>query len=117
MAKIGKYDLFNTLGSGGFAKVKLGIHCETEEQVALKIMKRHEDMNPALLELVSNEVDILRDLDHKHIIKFIDFLETDTESKADGTEKDVFAIVLEFAQNGELFNLIAQGGGFPENIT
>jgi serine/threonine protein kinase len=117
MATLGKYDLSTTLGSGGFAKVKLGHHCETKEQAALKIMKREEKVPPAFYDLVMNEVDSLRGLDHKHIIKLIDFYEAETETKIDGEKKDVFCLVLEFARNGELFNFIAQGGALPEKVT
>jgi len=35
---IGDYVLSETLGMGGYSKVKLGIHKETQQKVALKIM-------------------------------------------------------------------------------
>jgi hypothetical protein len=38
----GFYDLYDTIGSGGFAKVKLGIHCLTGEKVAIKIMDKKQ---------------------------------------------------------------------------
>lgn len=34
------YLLCDTVGRGGFAKVKLGIHLATEEKVAIKIMEK-----------------------------------------------------------------------------
>lgn len=36
----GLYELEKTIGSGGFAKVKLGIHIATGEKVAIKIMDK-----------------------------------------------------------------------------
>ena len=36
---IGKYTLGDTLGKGGYGKVKLGTDMETGEQVALKFLK------------------------------------------------------------------------------
>ena len=36
------YDLHETLGSGGFAKVKLGVHKLTGEKVAVKIMNKKQ---------------------------------------------------------------------------
>lgn len=36
----GLYELEKTIGSGGFAKVKLGIHVATGEKVAIKIMDK-----------------------------------------------------------------------------
>ena len=31
----GFYEMYDTIGSGGFAKVKLGVHCLTGEKVAI----------------------------------------------------------------------------------
>lgn len=36
----GLYELDKTIGCGGFAKVKLGIHVATGEKVAVKIMEK-----------------------------------------------------------------------------
>ena len=36
----GLYDLEKTIGSGGFAKVKLATHVATGEKVAIKIMEK-----------------------------------------------------------------------------
>ena len=38
----GYYEMYDTIGSGGFAKVKLGIHCLTGEKVAIKIMDKKQ---------------------------------------------------------------------------
>lgn len=38
----GYYDVYDTIGSGGFAKVKLGVHCLTGEKVAIKIMDKKQ---------------------------------------------------------------------------
>ena len=38
----GYYELYDTIGSGGFAKVKLGVHCLTGEKVAIKIMDKKQ---------------------------------------------------------------------------
>lgn len=38
----GYYEMFDTIGSGGFAKVKLGVHCLTGEKVAIKIMDKKQ---------------------------------------------------------------------------
>ena len=37
---IGKYELLKVLGTGSFGKVKLGRHCVTGLQVAIKIMSK-----------------------------------------------------------------------------
>lgn len=117
MSSIGKYDVYKVLGMGGFAKVKLGINKENDETCALKIMKRDEKLPEAFFNLIQNEVDILKSLSHKHIIKFIEYYERHDELKEDGTRKNVFCIVLEFAKNGELFHYLADSGAFPEPIS
>ena len=38
----GFYEMYDTIGSGGFAKVKLGVHCLTGEKVAIKIMDKKQ---------------------------------------------------------------------------
>jgi serine/threonine protein kinase len=38
--KIGKYMMGRTLGEGAFGKVKLGVHCDTQVRVAIKILKK-----------------------------------------------------------------------------
>lgn len=38
----GYYEMYDTIGSGGFAKVKLAIHCLTGEKVAIKIMDKKQ---------------------------------------------------------------------------
>ena len=59
MASIGKYELYKTLGAGGFAKVKLGLHMETEELAAMKIMRRGEEVPEAFFNLIKTEVEVL----------------------------------------------------------
>ncbi|MPC16499.1 Maternal embryonic leucine zipper kinase [Portunus trituberculatus] len=38
----GQYDLHETIGSGGFAKVKLATHLLTGDKVAIKIMDKRQ---------------------------------------------------------------------------
>ena len=37
--------------------------------------------------------------------------------KKDGSAQDVYCLVLEYAQNGELFSIIANTGALPEKVT
>ncbi|GIX88101.1 maternal embryonic leucine zipper kinase [Caerostris extrusa] len=102
----GKYVLHKTLGTGGFAKVKLATHVLTNEKVAIKIM------NKAALEMpidkvlkaiddlprVQLEIEALRVLNHPNICKLYQVMET---------EKNYF-IVLEYCPGGELFDYIIE---------
>ena len=73
MSTVGDYRIVQDLGSGGFANVKLGLSPDESSLVALKIMNRSVDENPAYYELVKNEVDSLKQLDHHNIIKLVDY--------------------------------------------
>merc|ERR1712129_325041 len=78
-------------------------HRVTGEEVAVKVISKRE-YNPKML---SNEVLILKRLDHPHVVKLFDLFET---------RKNVY-LVMEKCNGGELFEQIANlkgGGGFTE---
>ncbi|CAO3592369.1 unnamed protein product [Absidia cylindrospora] len=91
---LGSYRLVKTLGVGEFGKVKLGIRTDTEEKVAIKIVKKKNV--GAKLAKVEREIQILKSLHHPHIVKLIEVVETDT----------LVGIVLEYASGGELFEYV-----------
>jgi len=87
--------------SSGSTKVLAAKHRVTGEEVAVKVISKKE-YNPRML---SNEVLILKRLDHPHVVQLFDIFET---------KKNVY-LVMERCLGGELFeqiaNLAAQGGG------
>ena len=88
------YIVKETIGSGGFAKVKLGEHRQTGEPVAIKIMDKAglgEDLPRARL-----EVETLKKLRHQHICQLYQVIET---------EEKIF-MILEHAPGGEVFDYI-----------
>lgn len=92
----GQYVLLETIGSGGFAKVKLGIHVVTGEKVAIKIMNKRalgDDLPRVKLEIAA-----LKDLSHQHICKLYQVIETETR----------IYLVLEYCPGGELFDYIVE---------
>ena len=93
---IGPYLLLQTVGEGEFAKVKLGMHIDTGEEAAIKLMKKENVEAPARLAKVQREISVLRACRHPHIVRLYDVIET---------EKYI-AIVLEYASGGELFDHI-----------
>ncbi|GIY28700.1 maternal embryonic leucine zipper kinase [Caerostris darwini] len=92
----GKYVLHKTLGTGGFAKVKLATHVLTNEKVAIKIMNKAALGDD--LPRVQLEIEALRVLNHPNICKLYQVMET---------EKNYF-IVLEYCPGGELFDYIIE---------
>lgn len=59
---------------------------------------------------------MLRNLEHPNIIRFMDVLPEARYIKRNGDQQIVRALVLEYAEGGELFDYIAMCGRFPEKI-
>ncbi|CAH1246799.1 MELK [Branchiostoma lanceolatum] len=96
------YQLRHTIGSGGFAKVKLAHHILTGEKVAVKIMDKAA-LGPDLPR-VQIEIEAMKTLTHQHVCKLYQVLETDTK---------IF-MVLEYCPGGELFDYIVAKDRLPE---
>ncbi|XP_076239401.1 maternal embryonic leucine zipper kinase [Calliopsis andreniformis] len=98
----GLYDLEKTIGSGGFAKVKLATHIATGEKVAIKIMDK-----TALgvdLPRVKLEVEALKTLLHQHICRLYQVIETESH----------YFMVIEYCSGGELFDHIVEKNRLSE---
>jgi len=90
----GLYELHDTIGTGGFAKVKLATHIVTGDKVAIKIMEKKqlgEDLPRIRLEIAAMKI-----LRHQNICKLLQVIETETK---------IF-MVLEYCPGGELFDYI-----------
>ncbi|CAH1794040.1 unnamed protein product, partial [Owenia fusiformis] len=90
----GQYHLRETIGSGGFAKVKLAYHGLTGDKVAIKIMDKKSLGDD--LPRVKVEIDAMKEMNHQHICRLYQVVETD----------DKFFMVLEYCPGGELFDYI-----------
>uniref|UniRef100_A0A673KWC7 non-specific serine/threonine protein kinase n=1 Tax=Sinocyclocheilus rhinocerous TaxID=307959 RepID=A0A673KWC7_9TELE len=102
--QVGFYEINRTLGKGNFAVVKLARHKVTKTQVAIKIIDKTR-LNSANLEKIYREVQIMKLLNHPHIIKLYQVMET----------KDMLYIVTEYAKNGEMFDYLTSNGRMSEN--
>jgi len=58
----------------------------------------------------------MKNLSHPNILKLIDGSENAVLIKPDGRRIEVIYMALELAPNKELFDFVAHGGYFPENI-
>ena len=107
-ATLDNFSVIKTLGSGISAKVKLARRHEDNKEVALKIFKLDNPINDAqALKTLKQEVEIYSKLKHPFMVELIDFKENATYTKLDGTSKQVAYMVLEFCDNGELFDYVA----------
>uniref|UniRef100_A0ABI7WXT3 non-specific serine/threonine protein kinase n=1 Tax=Felis catus TaxID=9685 RepID=A0ABI7WXT3_FELCA len=68
------YELYETVGTGGFAKVKLACHILTGEMVAIKIMDKNALGSD--LPRIKTEIEALKNLRHQHICQLYHVLET-----------------------------------------
>ncbi|PWN49673.1 Pkinase-domain-containing protein [Violaceomyces palustris] len=86
----GNYLLLQTLGEGEFGKVKLGVHKEWGEEVAVKLIKREKvgtpggqlqlnnpEKDPAKMSKVEREIQVLKDVRHPNIVRLYEVIESD----------------------------------------
>ncbi|XP_042341294.1 maternal embryonic leucine zipper kinase [Plectropomus leopardus] len=99
------YEIYETIGSGGFAKVKLGRHILTREKVAIKIMNK-KDLGDDLPR-VKVEIEAMKNLSHQHVCRLYQVIETSTQ---------IF-MVLEYCPGGELFDYIIAKDRLSEEET
>ncbi|KAJ8919589.1 hypothetical protein NQ315_002211 [Exocentrus adspersus] len=102
--RVGFYDIERTIGKGNFAVVKLAKHRITKTEVAIKIIDKSQ-LDASNLQKVYREVDIMKRLDHPHIIKLYQVMET----------KNMIYLVSEYASQGEIFDYIARYGRMTED--
>ncbi|KAM6940980.1 maternal embryonic leucine zipper kinase [Lycodopsis pacificus] len=99
------YEVYETIGSGGFAKVKLGRHILSGEKVAIKIMNK-KDLGDDLPR-VKVEIEAMKNLSHQHVCRLYQVIETSTQ---------IF-MVLEYCPGGELFDYIIAKDRLSEEET
>ena len=101
------YQIGQTIGEGGHAKVKLGLKVDTNEPVAIKIIKKiNGPQGQQMMNNLLKEVKIHSSVSHKNIIKLF----TTTE------DNSFVYLIMEFAHSGELFDRIAPDVGIEEDL-
>ncbi|XP_060856605.1 serine/threonine-protein kinase BRSK2 isoform X2 [Metopolophium dirhodum] len=96
---VGPYRLEKTLGKGQTGLVKLGIHCVTGRNVAIKIINR-EKLSESVLLKVEREIAIMKLIDHPHVLGLSDVYEN----------KRYLYLILEHVSGGELFDYLVKKG-------
>lgn len=102
------YELRETLGSGNFATVRLGIsrNPSNRQHVAVKIVQKKRfamGQDEFQMGALLNESEILRRMSHENIVKVFDVFD-DAEN---------FTMVLELVRGGDLFDYIVGRGPNP----
>lgn len=88
-----KYEFGETIGRGQFGKIKKCKNKNTNETVAIKIIKKDKVESQ---ELLLREVNIMKLCKHPHIVKCYDFMETEK----------YYYIVMEYIPYGDLFDFL-----------
>ncbi|KAJ5579772.1 uncharacterized protein N7459_005757 [Penicillium hispanicum] len=68
---VGRYTRLNEIGRGSFATVYQGVHTKSRTYVAIKSVNLSK-LNKKLKDNLSSEIDILKGLQHPHIVALID---------------------------------------------
>ncbi|XP_068679432.1 serine/threonine-protein kinase 36-like [Montipora foliosa] len=97
-----RYHVLELIGEGSFGKVYKGRKKYSGQVVALKFIPKVGRSEKELKNL-QREIDIMRNLEHKNIIKLLDSFETPKE----------VCVVTEYAE-GELFQVLEDDGSLPE---
>ncbi|PHJ18140.1 camk protein kinase [Cystoisospora suis] len=97
------YQVGEQLGHGKFSVVYKGIHRQTNEAFAIKVIDKGK-ISGHERELLRSEMAILRLLNHPNVIYMKELLDT----------KETLYIVMELVRGGELFDLIQQNHRLSE---
>ena len=85
------YEMLDDLGEGIFGSVKLGVEKKTNQRVAIKIIKKNK-AKESDIELVRNEIDIMKLCFHPNVIHLLDHFENG----------EYIFIVMEYIKGGSL---------------
>ncbi|KAG2210058.1 hypothetical protein INT47_003494 [Mucor saturninus] len=118
-----RYDITEKIGEGAFSYVFKARDTMTDKEVAIKVVRKREldasetgksHLHPNMKKKtkateranILKEVQIMRNMQHKNIVKLVQFSESD----------DYYFLVLELCQGGELFHRIVELTYFSEDL-
>ena len=91
------YEIKEEIGCGKFGEVRLGIHKQTQQKVAIKIVSKKE-MTNVDMELMRTEIEILKICQHPNIVSLYDVFENE----------EYFYIIMEYCDGGDLFSYLEE---------
>ncbi|CAG9326269.1 CIPK3 [Blepharisma stoltei] len=104
MKRVGNYELGSVLGEGSYGKVRMGVHIESGEKFAIKILDKARIKQENLIENLRQEIHIMKHIRHPNIVKLYEVLSSHSK----------IYLVLELVTGGELFDKIKECGPLPE---
>jgi len=106
--------LGQTLGKGTFGYVKLGTKKETGHQFALKFLKR--DVRNFNEKAVRQEIECMKKIRHKNVVALLASTMKCKYPLADGGTENTVLMVMEFANGGDLYDVIYYAGAMDEKM-
>ena len=97
------YRIGKMLGSGAFGEVRMCVHRESGAQRAVKVLRKNH-MDEEEKQMLFNEINNLKGLDHPNILQMYEFFEDEKR----------YYIVTDICKGGELFDEIIARGKFSE---
>ena len=101
------YDLYDVIGHGTYAKVRMGKNRRTGEKVAIKIIKVKDTPIDYATKFLPRELDIIKRIKHPNITTVREVIEN--ESK--------IYIVMDLVRDGDLLNFINTRGPQKEDVS
>jgi len=95
-------------------RVRMAQEISSGKWYAVKIMKEHQVGSAEKLGCFMNEIRLLSQISHKHVVRIVAVSICGTLVKPKG-EKRVVYYVMEHAKYGEIHHLIKETGRFTEN--
>ncbi len=103
-----KYKIVKLLGQGGAGTTYEAENINNSQRVAVKVTSLRQIKDWKILELFEREAEILANLSHPNIPKYIDYFYLDT------AEDRYFYLVRELITGESLFDLVEKNGTFKE---
>jgi serine/threonine protein kinase len=103
--QVGDYMLIKQIGMGEFASVWAACHVITNVKVAIKIIARTALQGPDAVTRFAREIAFLKQMNHPFIAQLFETFDSTSSH----------FVVLEFAENGNLFDFVNKKGALPEN--
>lgn len=110
MREMNGYYIGPILGQGHFGRVRMGIHKETFEKVALKLIVSKSSS-------IKSEIEALERVSpHQNIVR-LHFVDQNAKyPKGKNKTEKVVLMVLDLAEGGELYDFLKYAGGFGEVV-
>ncbi len=101
-AALKRYEVRESLGTGGMARVYKGYDRVLEREIAIKVLHEHLTEDPTFMERFKREAQIVASFNHPNIVQVYDF---------DGIEYDdqhIFYMVMSYIPGTNLFHVLSE---------